>query len=277
LVPGPGHGQRDRSLHIKIHPNYPEGFWVHSYAGDDPLGCRDYVRDKLGLPEFRAGSRERASFKPRPVRSAVEPKTAQQALEIWREAVSPRSTPGEFYLNSRRLELDASVIGAVQFHPRLYLDGTITPGVVSLFRDLISNEPCGIHRIFLHNDGSPILDEAGKKIRRMLGRASGAAIKLDPDGDVTLGLHIGEGVETCLAARQLGYRPVWALGSSGAIAAFPLLSGLEAVTVFAENDNASNDAAEACAQRYAQAGLEASIVQPPCGDMNDVIMKKGGP
>ena len=120
---------------------------------------------------------------------------------------------------------------------------------------MLSDEPCGIHRTFLHNDGHPILDDAGKKIRWMLGRASGAAIKIDSDDDVTLGLHIGEGIETCFAARQLGYRPVWALGSAGAIAAFPVLAGIEAITVFAENDDASNRAAEACCARYENAGL----------------------
>ena len=68
----------------------------------------------------------------------------------------------------------------------------------------------------------------------MLGRARDAAIKLDADENVTLGLHIGEGVETCLAAWLAGFRPVWALGSAGAIATFPVLSGIEAITVLGE-------------------------------------------
>jgi hypothetical protein len=33
-----------------------------------------------------------------------------------------------------------------------------------------------------------------------------------------LGFHIGEGVETCLAALRLGLWPAWALGSAGAVA-----------------------------------------------------------
>jgi hypothetical protein len=50
LVPGPGHSAADRSLSIKIDPTAPEGFVVHSFAGDDPLSCRDFVRQKLALP-----------------------------------------------------------------------------------------------------------------------------------------------------------------------------------------------------------------------------------
>jgi hypothetical protein len=203
----------------------------------------------------------------------VEPDTGQQALAIWRDAVSPRGTIAETYFKSRCLELDAGVISAVRFHPSLYFKPDTRPGIIALFRDVLTDEPCGIHRTFLHNDGRPILDGAGKKIRRMLGRAKSAAIKIDADDDVTLGLHIGEGVETCLAARQLGYRPVWALGSAGAIATFPVLPGIHAITVFAENDDASNRAAEACCARYEDAGLEAWICEPPSGDMNTIIQR----
>src|SRR5262249_62405708 len=56
LCPGPGHSRRDRSLSIRINPAAPEGFLVHSFAGDDPLACREYARDALGLS---ASSEER--------------------------------------------------------------------------------------------------------------------------------------------------------------------------------------------------------------------------
>ena len=53
LCPGPGHGKRDTSMSVILGPEYPEGFAVHSFAGDDWRECRDYVRDKLGLPEWK--------------------------------------------------------------------------------------------------------------------------------------------------------------------------------------------------------------------------------
>lgn len=52
LCPGPEHSPADRSMSIKLNANAPDGFVVHSFADDDPIACRDYVRKKLGLPEF---------------------------------------------------------------------------------------------------------------------------------------------------------------------------------------------------------------------------------
>src|SRR5262245_10209404 len=53
LCPGPAHSASDRSLSVKIEANETDGFLVHSIAADDPISCRDYVRENLGLPAFR--------------------------------------------------------------------------------------------------------------------------------------------------------------------------------------------------------------------------------
>jgi 5S rRNA maturation endonuclease (ribonuclease M5) len=53
LCPGPGHGVGDRSLSVKPDKDDAEGFVVHSFADDDFKACRDHVRTKLGLPEFK--------------------------------------------------------------------------------------------------------------------------------------------------------------------------------------------------------------------------------
>jgi hypothetical protein len=52
LVRGPGHSPKDRSLAIKLDARAPDGFLVHSFAGDDPIRCKDYIREKLGLPAW---------------------------------------------------------------------------------------------------------------------------------------------------------------------------------------------------------------------------------
>jgi putative DNA primase/helicase len=52
LVPGPGHAPHDRSLRVYLDPDAENGFRVHSFAKDDPLHCRDYVAQKLGLPKW---------------------------------------------------------------------------------------------------------------------------------------------------------------------------------------------------------------------------------
>jgi hypothetical protein len=54
--PGPGHSAKDRSLSVKLAPDAADGFTVYSFAADDPLKCKDYVRSKLGMPAFRPGN-----------------------------------------------------------------------------------------------------------------------------------------------------------------------------------------------------------------------------
>lgn len=56
-VPGPGHSKRDRSLTVFFGDQCPEGFAVYSHAADDFRECRDYVRDKLGLPAWKLGDK----------------------------------------------------------------------------------------------------------------------------------------------------------------------------------------------------------------------------
>jgi RecA-family ATPase len=62
LAPGPGHNATDRSLSVKIDPTAPDGFVVHSFARDDPIQCRDYVREKAGLQAWQPnGGRKRVT------------------------------------------------------------------------------------------------------------------------------------------------------------------------------------------------------------------------
>jgi RecA-family ATPase len=61
LAPGPGHSPKDRSLSVKLDTKAPDGFVVHSFSIDDPIACRDFVREKLNLPAFKLNGRRRVS------------------------------------------------------------------------------------------------------------------------------------------------------------------------------------------------------------------------
>jgi Toprim domain-containing protein len=269
LAPGPGHSQADRSLSVKIDSAACDGFIVHSFAGDDPLACRHHVRQAIGFAKQPRGRERSMPRRPRldPAKSDDMTTRIALALRVWDEARDPRGTIVEAYLRSRELVPSDELCGEVlRFHPGLKFDGAHAPGMVALFRDIATNEPCGLHRTFLDSDGR-------KFGRRMLGRAKHAAIKLDADEDVALGLVIGEGIETALAARLAGFRPMWALGSVGAIADFPVLSGISAITILGEidDDGANYRAAQACAARWIAAGQEAFIIAPLTGgDLADV-------
>jgi hypothetical protein len=58
LAPGPNHSRRDRSLSITI-SNNGDDIVVHSFAGDDPIECKKYVREKCGIkPNGNGGDRQ---------------------------------------------------------------------------------------------------------------------------------------------------------------------------------------------------------------------------
>src|SRR5262249_54376207 len=65
LCPGPGHSPNDRSLAVKLVLTAPDGFLIHSHAGDDWRLCRDHVRQRLGLPRWEPGDDQRRNIPPR--------------------------------------------------------------------------------------------------------------------------------------------------------------------------------------------------------------------
>jgi hypothetical protein len=204
---------------------------------------------------------ERAS-EPPPKAESEGASAPAAALHFWNAAADPRDTLVERYLASRGLELGDDIASEVlRWHPGIH-------AMLALFRDIRTDEPRSICRTFL--------DHEGRKIeRKFLGPVGGCAIKLDADEEVTHGLHIGEGVETCMAARQMGLRPTWALGSAGAVAAFPVLGGIECLTLLAEHDEVNARAGEQCAARWYEAGREVIITEPVGGkDLNDALLQK---
>src|SRR5262249_36489845 len=105
-----------------------------------------------------------------------------------------------------------------------------------------------------------------------IGLVHRAAVKLGAPGDK---LAIGEGVETCLAAMQLGISPAWALGSVGAISFFPVLEGVKELTILAEAGDASARAIQICGRRWRRAGRRVFISKSNIGaDHNDFLMQR---
>ena len=143
--------------------------------------------------------------------------------------------------------------------------------MVCLIRNITSNEPQGIQRTALTPEGGRI-KRNGKTLRMSLGRTAGGAIKIDCDEHVEQGVVIGEGVETCFAARQLGFAPVWSLISSSGIAAFPVLSGLDGLTILAEDGETSRRDVQLCFDRWFAVGVRPEVRQSKIGsDMNDAL------
>jgi putative DNA primase/helicase len=261
LCPGPGHSRRDRSLAVKPTAN---GVWVYSHAGDDWRECRDYVYQRLGLPQWRLHN---PTIKWTEANKAEPNKNIECAKRIWGEGQDPRGTLAEDYLAARKLHLPPELCGSVlRFHPRCPWRNEPVPCLITLFTGISDNEIRAIHRIRLDRP-----DRWPKTERRMLGAVAGSAMKLDPPGQC---LAVGEGLESCMAARQLGFGPVWALGSTRSD--FAPVDGVDELIVLGEHDQASHKAADACSQIWILRGRDVHLALPTIGkDFNDYLMGAG--
>lgn len=267
LCPGPGHSARDRSLSVTF---TPDGFTVFSHAGDDWKVCKDHVRECLDLGDFAPEVRHSAS----PIRLAPEPvdrERVERAGTIWREARPITGTPADAYLSGRGLSYRGE---ALRWHPSCpFGKGERHGCMLGLVRNIVNNEPQAIHRT--------AIDAQGRKIdRKAYGPIGGGAIKLTDDADVTNVLGIGEGIETALSIRKLvdlNSIPVWSVISAGGISAFPVLPGIEAVWIAADNDisGTGQRISRSAAERLNAAGIETIILAPTTAgtDLNDKVAR----
>jgi putative DNA primase/helicase len=261
LCPGPGHSPRDRSLSVRF---VGGDFVVHSHANDDWQACRDHVRERLGLCQWR----DHAPPIKRPPKPDDTIDRIGWARSIWRATKPAKGTLAERYLvETRCLELPDSE--SIRFHPRLKFTptGDILPAMVCAMVDIHTNELTGVHRTFLTED-------ARKAGVLTLGRKVGSAIKIDAEEVVERGLAIAEGIESAIAARFI-YRPAWSLIDASGVHGFPVLAGIEHLKIFADNDASKTGevAAYACQERWEKEGAEVSIQMPPNvgEDIADII------
>jgi putative DNA primase/helicase len=196
----------------------------------------------------------------------------RRARALWQESIPIVGTLAENYLAKRGVlnvcgNTDPTVL---QFHPSCPYAGSRYPCLLALMTDVRTNEPRAILRT--------ALTKTGEKIGRMaLGAKASAAIKLTADPDVTLGLAVGEGLETVLSAMQLGFSPAWALSDAGNLRRFPVLSGIECLIIIVDNDESGTGqrAAHECSSRWTSAGREVFRIIPDRrgDDMNDIVAR----
>lgn len=268
IAPGPGHSKEDRSLVVFLDPYDPDLFRVHSHAGDDWKTCRDYVKARLGLTE--GDKRERPGEMPRraPVAARVEDDAKTRtirALTIWGEAQPIDGTPVLTYLAKRSVDLGKlpSLRHALRWHPACPWEQSKHGAMVALMTDTITGEPRAVHRTAITGAG----EKVGKK---MLGPSAGCLVRLWADENVTTGLVIAEGIETALvAATRIEHRgtvlaPAWAACSAATMAKFPVLAGIECLTLLVDHDESGTGerAALEASERWTSAGREVVRLKP---------------
>lgn len=191
-----------------------------------------------------------------------------KAKEIVEQSQLLAGTIADRYLRDNRGRNPDS-IPDLRFHPSQQYKGRALPCLIVPMRCVFTGRGMAVHRTYI----DPVTAE--KIDRRMRGPAKDTAIMLNPFDAPTYGLAICEGIETALAVRQI-IRPVWALGSAGAIAKFPVLGGIEYLTIFADSDEKGTGlrAAEECVERWRAAGCDATIHSlPNAGDFDDALPK----
>jgi hypothetical protein len=250
-------------------------------------GLRDGGNRPRQAPKDNSGLRP----PPRPERARpiIDPPAAEPddrwahdlAFRLWAEAGPIDGSPAERYLLACRgiWKPAEGWPDVLRFHPRAWRNracGPHGPAMLALMStpwadpSVGAPRPCGVHVTYLRADGSGKADGPRPKI--MLGGAG--VVRLVEDAEVTTGLGIAEGIETSLAVMQrYGWRPVWAAGSTTGIAKFPVLGGIEALTIWPDADDggASWRAAEECEARWDAAGREVTIRPAPPGmDFGDL-------
>jgi hypothetical protein len=161
--------------------------------------------------------------------------------------------------------------GDLRWHPsHRHPDGYTGPALVALVTDAITVEPMTLHRTWITATGKA--DIARPRLLWPGGRKKGGCTRLWPDDEITLGLAIAEGMETALTVARV-FPAAWAVVDAGNMADFPVLPGVECLTIVADHDAHGRGVkvAEACADRWRQTGVEAVIWRSPVTgeDLND--------
>jgi hypothetical protein len=242
---------------------------IRRRIGGGFLDAVEYAERIIGCGPTRSRSQAPADNNSAEVNS---PQNQRRAGTLWQEAVPISETIAMHYLERRGIlyqpaDIDSPVL---RFHPSCPFGGTRHLCLLALMRDVRTNEPRAIQRT--------ALTRTGEKIDRMtLGPKTAAAIKLSADECVTTGLTIGEGMETVLSAMQLGFSPAWALGDADNVRIFPVLSGIECLTITVDNDASGTGqrAALDCSSRWTHAGREVFRIIPDRtgDDLNDVVQR----
>jgi hypothetical protein len=133
--------------------------------------------------------------------------------------------------------------------------------------DARTGEQCGIINIYLRRDGCDRLrDSRGKTVA---GRARGAVVMLSDFYEPAMGLVLCEGAETGITLLQKEMRPIRACRSRTTPAKFPVLFGIETLTIAADADVPGQCASDEPARRRQETGREVFTIAPPAGDWAD--------
>jgi len=278
--PCPACGGKDR---FRYDDQGGRGTWICSQGGGEPAagdgfallehvhgwGFRDAlaaVADALGMGDGNAPSAAAPRRAPPPAEPPPKLRTLHPDWQRrWHKArvITPADPAGR-YLSGRGCILppEGSDIG---WHPRVghWQSGHVGPALVALISDARSARPVTLHFTWIAEDGAAKADLGDYPNRLTLpGHSNVGVIRLWPDEEVTTGLALAEGIETALTAARV-FTPIWSTATANNLARMPRLPGIEALTIFVDDDPAGRKAAAACAAHWRETHAEVRLIDGP--------------
>lgn len=276
---------RSMFVRLKDSPKGPAGKWTDAATGEhgDML---DIIRESCGLLDFADVVAEARRFlslphsepEPAPREPASTPArmgSAEAARRLLAMSQPIAGTLVETYLRKRGITALHGT-GSLRFHPRCYYrpdehsPTEIWPAMIAAVTDL-DGMITGAHRTWLAPDG------AGKAPiniqRKAMGDLLGHAVRIGIPGTV---MAAGEGIETMLSLRQvlpdLAVAPAL---SAAHLAAILFPPSLRRLYIVRDNDPAGDGARDSLIDRAGAAGIEAIVLSPAMGDLNEDLRHLG--
>ncbi len=287
-IVGDVHNAKGRSLYVRlVGPGSGPGAagkWTDA-ATDEHGDLLDLIAAARGRPPLDAVLDEArrflglASQEPKPTCPAPSG-SLEAAQRLFARSMPIAGTLADTYLRQRGI-VDSGEISALRFDPRCYYrpepgseDGAQNawPALVAGVTDL-GGEITGVQRTWLDPSGKTKAPVATP--RRAMGHLLGHAVRFGAAAGTEV-MAAGEGIETVLSLRSvLPSLPMAAALSAAHLAAFLPPPGLRRLYIVRDNDPAGHGAADKLASRMQQAGIEAIVLAPCLGDVNDDLLQLG--
>jgi putative DNA primase/helicase len=257
VVPCPAHDDTSPSLSLR---DGDRGLMVHCFAGCAPADVyRAIWRRNHHLLEPNNTAPDPATNS-----SEYERRQRNKAGWLWSQRKRITGTAAEKYLRQAR-GYPGPLPPTLAFLPARKPDQH--PALIAAFALVDEQEPGrlrvprdvgAVHVTLLRRDGLGKADTKPAKL--VIGSPGGRPIVVAPPND-HLGLAITEGIEDGLTAHKATGLGVWAAGSAGFMPklAENVPSYIEAVTIYAHDDQAGRDGARKLAARLNNRGIEVRI------------------
>ncbi|MBX3525829.1 MAG: toprim domain-containing protein [Rhodoblastus sp.] len=264
------------------------GKWTDAATGEHG-DLLDVIREASGFTAFKDVIAEARAFlrspvsdyEPAPLQASPVPGGSPEAARRLFAMARPISgTLAEAYLRNRGIT-DLRGTSSLRFHGSCYYrpdetgETEIWPAMIAAVTDL-DGRIVGVQRTWLDPEGFDISRLGKAPIetpRRAMGDLLGHGVRFGMTDDV---MAAGEGIETMLSLRcAFPELPTVAALSAAHLAAIRFPKNLRRLYVARDDDEAGDAAAATLIDRAAVAGIEAIVLSPTSGDLNEDLRNRG--